>query len=498
MTPQMKSSTPKLSEVARHVVYPPTIVTSAWPRVVAKCRDLGVTFDAWQHGVGTLALGKNADGKYASSVGGIVLSIPRQVGKTFLVGMMVIALCLIFPKLTVLWSAHHLRTSTKTFKTFQGMVKKKKVWPFIDTIRQANGEQEILFTNGSIIMFGARSQGFGRGFDKVDIEVFDEAQILDSKALEDMVAATNQAEAMDAGALLFFMGTPPRPVDPGDEFANRRKKALSGKSDKMVYVELSADRGAKRNDRKQWMKANPSYPSRTPDEAMERMSEQLTDDDSWNREALGIWDEDALTKSLIPADHWRMLFVPDGSVMADRRVVGIKFSVDGSLVGLSIGVRPVDGPVHVSGIRLASMAEGLGWIVQWCEQRRESIDQIVIDGKSGATSLVSALVDAGFQPRSKVKKPSSRFVRIPTLDEYISAHVEFLTAVRAEDMSHGDSPLLDEQVAGSMKRSIGNLGGWGWQPIRDTDNTTLLDSATLAWWGAKTCTRGKRKGVRIR
>lgn len=495
--PQTKSSTPKLSEVASQLVYPDNIVTTAWPRVVEKCKDLGVEFDSWQHGVGALALGKDADGQYVASVGGVVLSIPRQVGKTFLVGMIIIALCLIFPNLTVLWSAHHLRTSTKTFKTFQGMVKKKKVWPFVEAIRQANGEQEILFTNGSIIMFGARSQGFGRGFDKVDVEVFDEAQILDSKAVDDMVPAVNQAEAMEAGGLLFFMGTPPRPTDPGFEFSSRRKKALSGKGKGLIYVEFSADRGAKRNDRKQWAKANPSYPSRTSEIAMERMAEQLTDDDSWNREALGIWDEDALTKSLVSADHWGMLFVPDGEVVPDRRVVGVKFSVDGALVGLSVGVRPVEGPVHVAGIRLASTAEGYGWIVQWCLERKDRIDQIVIDGKGADAVLIAMLAEAGFHARSKVTVPSGRFIRTPTPAEYAEAHTAFLQAVQSEDMSHGDSPLLDEQVEGSMRRDIGKSGGWGWQPIRDTDNTTLLDSATLAWWGAKTCTRGKRGGVRV-
>jgi phage terminase large subunit-like protein len=95
--PLMVSSTPRLSEVARHVVIPSGIVTTAWPRVVAQCSEMGVEFDSWQHGIGAIALGKREDGKYAATVGGIVLSIPRQVGKTFLVGMIIIALCVLHP-----------------------------------------------------------------------------------------------------------------------------------------------------------------------------------------------------------------------------------------------------------------------------------------------------------------------------------------------------------------------------------------------------------------
>ena len=226
-----KPSDRRLSEVARHVVIPKGIVTTGWPRIEAQCAEMGVSFDEWQRGLGLIAFGKRKNGKYAASVGGVVMSIGRQIGKTFFVGMVVIALCVLFPNTTVLWTAHRTRTATKTFKTLQGYVRRKKVAPFLkqnrsNGMRTANGEQEIEFANGSIIMFGARADGFGRGFDQVDFEVFDEAQILDEKALEDMVPATNQS-THPAGALLFYMGTPPRPVDKGEEFTNRRAKALS-------------------------------------------------------------------------------------------------------------------------------------------------------------------------------------------------------------------------------------------------------------------------------
>ena len=73
--PRTSRSTPRLSEVAQHVVIPEGIVTTSWPRVVSQCAAMGVTFDAWQHGIGSIALGKREDGKYAATVGGVVLSI---------------------------------------------------------------------------------------------------------------------------------------------------------------------------------------------------------------------------------------------------------------------------------------------------------------------------------------------------------------------------------------------------------------------------------------
>ena len=482
-----------LSEVARHLVLPEGIVSTGWPSVRDKCKLLGIMFDPWQDGAGRAILAKRKDGKYAAGVGGVVLSIPRQVGKTFLIGAIVFALCMLFPGLKVIWTAHHTKTADETFESMQQTAGMVKVKPYIRRILTGGGKQVIYFKNGSRIEFGARESGFGRGKTKVGILVLDEASILTEKAMENLVPTVNQGK----NPLIFLMGTPPRPIDPGEVFTNRRNKALAGESKDTLYIEFSADRGARLDDRKQWAKANPSYPYRTNTEAILRMREMLPSDDAFRREGLGIWDQQVLTKSLISADHWRMLYVPDDTVDPARRVVGVKFSVDGALVGLSLGVRPVEGPVHVSGIRLASTAEGFGWIVQWCLERRDRIDQIVIDGKGSDAVLIAALTDAGFSARSKVSKPTSRFIRVPSAAEYTEAHTAFLQAVQSQDLSHGDSPTLDEQVEGSMRRAIGNQGGWGWQPIRDTDNATLLDSATLAWWGAKTCTRGRRKGVRV-
>src|SRR6266571_1806931 len=143
----MSRSTLPLSEAARHVVIPEGIVTTGWPRVVRQCELMGIWFEGWQDGIGRVALGKREDGKYAATVGGVVLSIPRQVGKTFLVGMILIAMCLLFPGLTVLWTAHHNRTATKTFFTLKALTERPRVKPFMLLPRMSNGEQEIRFRN---------------------------------------------------------------------------------------------------------------------------------------------------------------------------------------------------------------------------------------------------------------------------------------------------------------------------------------------------------------
>ncbi len=302
-TSPTNSGPAKLSDLARHVVLPSGITSSGWPAVRHKCAELGVTFDDWQDGAGRAILAKRADGLYACSIGGVVFSIPRQVGKTFLIGAIIFALCLLNPGTTVLWTAHRLRTADETFAKMQAFAGRKKVKPHVSGIRLGSGDQEVKFRNGSRILFGARERGFGRGFDDVDIEVFDEAQILTENAIDDMIPATNTA----TNPLLFFIGTPPKPSDPCQVFTAKRTEALSGESDDTVYIEFSADPDCSPVDRKQWKKANPSYPGRTPTAAMMRMKKNLTPS-SWMREALGVWD---------PKDDGRPINVSQWSHLLD-------------------------------------------------------------------------------------------------------------------------------------------------------------------------------------
>jgi len=476
---------PRLSEAARHLVYPSTITSSVFPLVERRLASVGVQFDPWQQGFGSIALGCRADGKFAATVGGVVASIPRQVGKTFTVGNLLIGLALEFDGFKIIWTSHHLRTTTATFRSMQGMVRRKAIAAHLDHngIRTANGEQEIRFRNGSIIMFGARAQGFGRGMAEIDVEVFDEAQILSLKALEDMVPATNQARNPHGG-LIFFIGTPPRPDDDGEAFNAKRNQALKGNADDdMVYVELSADSDADLLDREQWRKANPSYPFRTPLESMLRMRKNIPDDGAWRREALGIWDSDS-GASLISRGHWRSLMgtVPDEGAVA----YGVKYSPDGARVSVAIAIRPDEGPVFVESLGVESTAVGSSRIAAWLAERWRTCEAIVIDGKSGAGALVDALQQLGVRTRT-------RRVKRPTTDEVISAHATFVDAVREGGVEHAGQEGLEESIACAGRRDIGQLGGWGFQPITADGDVTAAEAVVLAHFGVNKATNRRSR-----
>lgn len=400
--PQTSPSTRKLSEVARHVVLPSGIESTGWPAVEQRCREFGDKFDEWQRGAGRVILSKRANGEYAATIGGITLSIPRQVAKTWLVGRIVFALCTLFPGLQVIWTAHRTRTATKTFGTLRRFAGRKRVFPYILHIRATNGEQEIAFKNGSVIAFGAREQGFGRGFDEVDIEVFDEAQILTERALEDMVAATNQSRHPH-GALLFYMGTPPRPIDPGEAFTTRRREALEVKALRdggtptefdAVYIECSADPDADPDDRKQWAKANPSYPERTPLRSLLRLRKNLVTIEAWLREALGIWDDELLDGGAIPVEAWARQADPDSHIVG-KVTFSLDIAPDRSYTNVGISGPGSGGAVHGG---IARRDRGTHWHEDYLTRKMAEHDTktIYVAGGSPAAIAAPELERAGF------------------------------------------------------------------------------------------------------
>lgn len=463
MPTQPPTTDGKLSEVARYVVVPSGLVSTGWPAVRDKCLELGIRFDAWQDGVGRIILSKRADGTYATSVGGVVISIPRQVGKTFLFGALVFALCLLYPGLTVIWTAHRLRTAGETFSTMQGMTRRRKIAPHVEKVILGSGEEEIRFRNGSRIMFGARERGFGRGFSLVDVLVFDEAQILTENAIDDMVPATNQSP----NPLLLFAGTPPKPSDPSEVFAAKREKALSGKSDDMAYVEFSADQGADPDDRKQWAKANASYPKRTPAKAIMRMRENLTAG-SFVREALGVWAPTVGSWLVVSESAWslckRVGHEPTGTLAYALDVDANEADDEWCSIAASDGV-------HLEVVTPPEKGPGLGWVVDAVVAKKDRFTEVALDPKGPAGKLIEPLTRAGVK------------VREVKADEFVQACGQLVDAVTEGTVAHIDQPRLNRALAGAKRRDVGD-GAWKLSRSLSTVDIGPLVAVALARWAA--------------
>lgn len=478
--PQTKPSTPRLSELARHVVVPSGVVSTGWPAVRDKCRALGISFRPWQEPTGKVILAKRADGKYAATIGGTGLSIPRQVGKTFLVGAIIFALCLLIPKLTVIWTAHRLRTAEETFGKLQVFARRRKIWPHVAKVVLGSGEEEVRFKNGSRILFGARERGFGRGFDEVDVLVFDEAQILTENALDDMIPATNQSRQATS-VLQLFMGTPPKPSDPGEVFHRMRAEALSGEDEDTAWIEFGADPGYDPTpppaqltaaDWKQVGKANPSYPEDTPREAILRMRKKLGPE-AFLREGLGIWDDDGRI-GLGPED---LEAQPVGTV-----ALALDVNPERTMAAIAVAWRGESGwhgeITHQDG--RVDHRRGTDWVVA---RLLELVDRhqpcvVMVDPSSPAGSLIPALQEAGLYVTNYPQEGTRDLLVKVTTQQMAQACGQF----QDNPPRHIDQASLNTAIEGASKRDRGD-GAWTWSRKDSSVDISPLVAVTLAGYG---------------
>jgi len=416
---------------------------------------MGISFDLWQDQAGQAILGKREDGLYAADA--VVLSIPRQVGKTYLIGSIVIALCVIQPKLTATWTAHHGFTSSDTFKDLKGIVNQPQVRAYIRKVYDSGGRQEILFNNGSRIAFGAREHGFGRGLKRIGILVFDEAQILTPKTVEDMVPTTNR----HPNPLIFYMGTPPKPSDPSEHFLTMRQEAISGETSETLYIEFSADPDADPMDREQWAKANPSYPTHTSDRAMLRMRKNLKGPGAFAREALGIWDGTA-SAGVFSTGAWSRCRTEDAP--PDPEMLGVAADVDQTW--LSLGAY---GDGHIGSVARMRFDQSRSEFVAEVARIAAGHDiRVAIDKKGPAAPLIDDLEEAG--------------VRIvgTGLDDFVHACADIRDAVETGAVHHGGYADLDEAVDAACWRIVGDRRVFG----RKAADISMLEAVTLARWAA--------------
>lgn len=449
---------------ARHLILPKGIRSSGFPSVRETCRQISIDFDQWQLDLNKAVLAKDAHGLYAADT--TVMSIPRQVGKTYDVGAIAFALCIANPGLTVVWTAHRFKVARESFSEMKAWAKRRELTPHIDfdTITTAAGNECIPFRNGSRIVFAARERGAIRGFTKVGMLVLDEAQILSEAAMSDLVPTTNQAP----NPLIILMGTPPKPTDPGEVFTRLRHEALHGESNDVLYVEFSAELNADPNDRQQWAVANPSYPKRTPARAILRLKKLLSPED-FKREALGIWD-DLTGAAIFGAGRWEACAGgprPKG-LKPNALAVAVSFELShGALAACGFH----DGVAYPKPLQ---HGPGTEWLVNSAkvEQDKHDVD-VVIDGHGPAAELIPDLEEAGVR------------LKICDTSDVLDSCAGIFGLVRDGNLVHQSFKELDVAIGAAVKRMVGDR--WALGRKVSTGDISTLEAVTLAvWWAEHT------------
>ncbi|MET7741988.1 hypothetical protein [Streptomyces sp. NPDC005385] len=444
------SQTPRLSLV------PKSLWNEAWQDATDLADKYGTTLDEWQQNVLKGWLGERGDSKWTCSQCG--LSVPRQNGKggvleaRELYGLVILAE-------QILHTAHEVKTANDHFRRMKTYFEQPDKYPdlakMVKKISNTNGQEAIWLKNGGVIRFIARSKSSGRGF-KADLLVLDEAQDMD----DDRYEALQYTLATSKNPQTILTGTPPAPNMNGEVFTRFRRTALARKSERLCWLEWSANKDDDLDSHETWAKANPALGYRLD---LEKTQDERNgaSDAGFQRERLGVWLS-LTSKSVFDMEAWEKLknatdpdgpysFSVDVSPMRDRASIAVA-----SYVGTKIQVQIV-----------ASDA-GTAWLPDalYELQRKFHPVALAIDVNSPAGSLI---------PQLKAKR-----VRMLLTGEKEVRHGSgaFFDGVNNGTIIHVGQEALTTAVANAKKRAIGDA--FGWDKKNSSVDLTPLVAATAA------------------
>lgn len=452
-------------------------------------RSLGLDLFPWQRAVvDDLCSRTERDTPSYATAG---LSVPRQNGKNAILEAFELYEVAV-AGWHVLHTAHRVKTTKRSFERLVRYFTDKRhpeMCRLVRNIRRTNGEEAIYLTNGGSIEFSARSRAGNRGFDDIQLVVWDEAQELTD---DQMSAVMYTVSASSTGErMMVLTGTPPDESAPGTVFARTRQAALTSPAKRTLWIEWGITempaRGSTFEDVLPLVYAtNPSM-GYVLDEEFTETEFEVADLLGFCVERLGYWIPRQSAQAAIPRQLWEDSAIEKiGDGYRGKRAFAVKFSTDGSMYALAGCKLGRDGAA-VELVELGSTEGGTKPLARALYDARGRTAVVVVDGLSGSDALCDNLAD--------LRAPRGYVVR-PRTGDVIAAATGLLDELKARTLAHSRQPALDDSALGSARRAIGSRGGWGFGPTEGHDSTAV-EAVSLALWGARNTKRDPRRKQRL-
>lgn len=398
------------------------------------------------------------------------LAVPRQNGKNALIEIVELFKMVELGR-RVLHTAHEVKTARKAFarlKFFFGdrvndpAAQYPELNNLVREVRNTNGQEAIVLSNGGQVEFIARSRSSGRGF-TVDDLILDEAQELSEDALAALVPTLSASENPQR----IFTGTPPGPTSVGEVFTRVRSTGLAGKDSRLCWMEWRADLDADPDDTTSVAKANPALGIRL---LWDTIADERADmsEDTFARERLGLWETQTSLQVINPA-WWEAAKDPDSTIV-DPVAFAADITPDRQRGSISLAGRRSDGRFHIETV---ANERGTGWIVPRLIELAAKWKPcaVVLDPGSPAGSLIAELQEGGVDPL------------LTSTRDVGQACGAFFDAIRDDKLRHLDDPRLNLALGSARKRPLGDSGAWAWHRKDSLTDITPLVAATLALHG---------------
>jgi len=435
------------------------------PRVAEVASLLGTELMPWQRDVADTALEIDpTTGELAYRE--IVLTVPRQSGKTTLELAVMAHRCLGFggPQNVVYTAQDRNHALLKWSDEHVPAVQRSPLGKLV-RVRRQRGAEAILWGNGSRHSITAPSEQAGHS-QTLDLAVVDEAWARTDDRLEQGLSPTMITRKSAQLWVVSTAGTAASSWLRGKVDAGRA--APQGR--RTAYFEWSADPEAHPMSPATWASCMPAFGHTVTVEAIQAEYDRL-DQDAFARSYLNLWGEE------IPRAEWAVIgeaewvaLVDPRSQIAGRPAFAVDVTPDRSWASIAAAGRRADGIHHVE---LVDHAPGVSWVAARVVELRErhSPLAVIVDPASAAGAIIPALEAA----RIEVIKPTARDVAAAAGAFYD------LTRPDVAGLRHLGQTALDAAVAGAAQRPIADA--WTWNRRGSTVVISPLVAVSLAAWG---------------
>ena len=394
----------------------------------------------------------------------ILVTVPRQAGKSTLLGALLTHRCLTEPGSKVVYTAQTRLDARRKWEEDHLATLMRSPLSHQFTPRMQNGQEAIRWKNGSVWSITSTTEKAAHGMTLTDAFI-DEAFSQEDNRLEQ---AFKPAMATKPDAQLWIVSTAGTPkshylnakVDAG------RQAVTDGVTSGVAYFEWSADPDADLDDRQTWWTFHPAL-GHTITEDVIAADKVSMNPMEWRRAYANIRTDADQHIQVLDAERWASC-VDVESQPLDPVAVSVDVSPTRASASVAVAGARVDGMVHTE---IIEHRPGLAWVVKrivdLCATWQPSM--VVIDPAGPAGSLIPELAEHGID------------VRIVRARDLGQACGMFYDLVEQGRLRHLGQVPLELAVAGAKRRPVGDM--WAWHRKDVTVDITPLVASTLAVWG---------------
>ena len=452
------------------------------PAVDKLARSMGMPLMPWQRLVADTALEVDDRGLYRYSV--VVLTVPRQSGKTSLLRPVFAHRALTIPKAR-LWITAQLRQDAADCWADTCEAIEDSPLGELTRRRNTNGSECLTFTNKSTLrLFNPKSDKALHG-KQSDLVLVDEAFAFTDEEGDRLLQAVVPTQATRPAAQLWIVSTAGTAqstwlrgyVNRGREGAGRR----------MAYFEWSIPEDTEVfDDLAMFAAHHPAIGHTIGHEALEAAYESMKP--AQFARAYGNFWTSAAEWAIAPA-LWSKARTSD-SIDRSRPVsFGVEVHADRSGAAIVACGRGRGGKCV---LEIVDQRPGIGWIVERLDQLAKQYPAV--------TLVIDPVSPAGTIHRELLERRARRY-RVPLADfsaaELVDAHTEFLDDLTTGRLLQPGDERLDAALAATTTRSLRETVVFSRAVADDGTSPAPLVAAVLAHHGYRHPVRTDRPGIYV-